>query len=498
MTPLFGAVLAVSVCSVSACSVSTSPNRAIGPNRAPIVLTMASPLSTPVELVGFANEVAALTDGSVHIVVKSGWRNNQVDYETRLIADVKAGKADLGVASARAFDSAGVLGFQALTAPLLITSYTAEEQVLGSPIVTGMLAGLDAAGLTGIGVLPSDLRRPLGVTGPLVKPADYAGRTIGTQQSDVADETMRALDATPVRFPVTQAIDGFDGVEQQISAIQGLQYDKVGKFLTANVAWWPRALVVFTTGKTLERLNSTQRQALKQAAASALHLSMAAVRAGEREALGDLCRAHRLTFDYATPNDLAALRAAVQPVYDSLQRDPQTKQAIAAIASTIHDISPELPPICDQQDQPPAAAGSSLLDGVYTMSTTFDDSPNDPDPVPENFGQWIFVIRSGHAAFTQAYKNSCTWGYGTLTVTGAQIEWTIADGGGISPTGAKNKPGEFFAFGWSLYRDTLTLSPVTGAISPANFRIKAWHRITTHPSTKYFNQHCPPPANALG
>jgi TRAP-type C4-dicarboxylate transport system substrate-binding protein len=491
-TPLLCTVLAV-----SACGISTSPNR-VRPKHAPIVLTMASPLSTPVELVGFVNEVATLTGGSVHIVVKSGWRNDQVDYETRLIADVKAGKADLGVASARAFDSVGVSSFRALTAPLLITNYTAEEQVLGSPIVTEMLSGLDTVGLTGIGVLPGDLRRPLGVTRPLVKPADYAGETIGTQQSAVADETMRALGATPVRFPVTAAIDRFDGVEQQISAIQGLQYDTVGKFLTANVAWWPRPLVVFTTGNALARLNSSQRQALKRAATATLHLSIATVRAGERESLGDLCRAHQLTFDYATPNDLAALRSAVQPVYDSLQGDPQTKQAITAIASTIHGISPELPPICDQQARPRGAAGPSLLDGVYTMSTTFDDSPNDPDPVPENYGQWIFVIRGGHTAFTQAYKNSCTWGYGTLAVIGAQMEWTIADGGGISPTGAKNKPGEFFAFGWSLYRETLTLSPVTGAISPANFRIKPWHRITTHPSAKYFDQHCPPPANALG
>ena len=490
--PLLGAVLAV-----SACGASTSPNRAARPKRAVVVLTMASPLTTAVELAGFVNEVAALTGGSVRIDVKSDWRNDQVDYEARLIADVKAGKADLGVASARAFDSVGVLGFRALIAPLLITSYTAEEKVLGSPIVTGMLAGLDSVGLTGIGVLPSDMRRPLGVTRPLVTASDYVGETIGTQQSDVADETMRVLGATPVRFPVTGKIDRFDGVEQQLTAINGFQYDTVGRFLTANVAWWPRPLVVFSTGKALARLDSTQREALKRAATATLHPSTAAVRAGEREALGDLCRAHRLAFDYATPSDLAALRAAVQPVYDSLGRDPQTKQAITAITVIVKTIRPELSPICDQQDQPPPA-GSSLLDGVYTMTTKFGDDPTDPDVVPENYGQQIFVFRGGHFAFTQIYKNSCTWGYGTLTVTGGQLELAYADGGGISPTGATNKPGEFFAFGWSLYRDTLTLSPVTGAISPSGWRVKPWHRISTTPSAKYLNQHCPPPANALG
>jgi hypothetical protein len=74
---------------------------------------------------------------------------------------------------------------------------------------------------------------------------------------------------------------------------------------------------------------------------------------------------------------------------------------------------------------------------------------------------------------------------------------TFVDGGGIAPTGAVNKPGEFFRFGWSMYRDTLTLSAVRGAISPVNFRGRAWHRIGSTPSRRYFAKRCPPPAQAL-
>lgn len=85
-----------------------------------------------------------------------------------------------------------------------------------------------------------------------------------------------------------------------------------------------------------------------------------------------------------------------------------------------------------------------------------------------------------------------------LTVTGAEMEWTIGDGGGIGQNGATAKPGEYYAFSWSLYRDTLTLSPVAGAISPSNYRLKPRHRISAIPSAKYLNQHGPPPANALG
>jgi hypothetical protein len=61
---------------------------------------------------------------------------------------------------------------------------------------------------------------------------------------------MRALGATPVGFAPARPITGLDGLEQQMSSIQGNQYDKVAKYLTANVSLWPRPLVIFANGKT--------------------------------------------------------------------------------------------------------------------------------------------------------------------------------------------------------------------------------------------------------
>ncbi len=44
---------------------------------------------------------------------------------------------------------------------------------------------------------------------------------------------------------------------------------------------------------------------------------------------------------------------------------------------------------------------------------------------------------------------------------------TFKDGGGITPNNAINRPGEYFVFDFSVYRDTLTLTPVEGEISPS-------------------------------
>jgi len=99
--------------------------------------------------------------------------------ENGLIGDVSAGKADLGVAGSRAWDSAGVSSFRALSAPLLINSYALQDRVLRSPVTGQMLRGLRPLGLAGIGVLPGPLRKPLGMARPLLRPSDYARLRIG-------------------------------------------------------------------------------------------------------------------------------------------------------------------------------------------------------------------------------------------------------------------------------------------------------------------------------
>jgi hypothetical protein len=62
---------------------------------------------------------------------------------------------------------------------------------------------------------------------------------------------------------------------------------------------------------------------------------------------------------------------------------------------------------------------------------------------------------------------------------------------------AVNRPGEFFVFDFSAYRDTLTVSPVEGQISPLGFRDKPWRRVSDTPSRRYFSKRCPPPTAAL-
>jgi TRAP-type C4-dicarboxylate transport system substrate-binding protein len=496
-------VLLAGVALIGGCA-GPSWNKAGGTSAPkPVVLTLANFIGSSNELDGFAGEVQRLSAGAIRIEIRNGWRLGQVGFETGLIADVRAGQADLGVVGAEAWASVGVSSFRALDAPLLIDSYALQDRVLRSPMIGQMLSGLRPLGLAGIGVLPGPLRKPLGIARPLLRPSDYAGLTIGTQQSPIAAATLRALGARPVWFPSEGPITGLGGIEQEIGQIQEVRYDKVGKYLTANVSLWPRPLVLFASGQTWARLTPLERRILRQAVTGDQGAQTQFVRGAERSEAAILCRRGLLRFLTASAADLAALRRAVQPVYGQLEGDPQTWRYIRQIEVMRKGISAEPAPGCAQT--PRLAGKAGPLDGVWQVTDTAAELRAAPvtsagdvaDVEPENYGTWTLVLDRGRFAITQEDRLACTWGYGTFAVTGNRIEWLFTDGGGIEPDGSANKPGEFFTFRWSLYRGVLTLSSVAGAVSPSNFRVKPWAMISTTPSPSYLSKRCLPPAGAL-
>jgi len=222
-------IVMLAVIAVLAGCTSPGLNKAGGGQaRQPVVLTLADSQADSTELDGFAGEVQRLSAGAMRIDIKIRWRFGQVQYENGLIEDVRAGRADLGVAGSRAWDSVGVNSFRALNAPLLITSYALQDRVLRSPMIGQMLPGLRPLGLAGIGMLPGPLRKPFGIARPLLKPSDYAGLRIGVQQSRVAAATMRALGAMPVWFPATQSITGLDGSSSRSARSRATSSTKSG------------------------------------------------------------------------------------------------------------------------------------------------------------------------------------------------------------------------------------------------------------------------------
>ena len=495
----------VAACVLAAGCAGTGVDKAGGARAVqPVTLRMVTPLSSE-ELLTFVAAAKRLSGGTIRIIVEGKWHVGEPGAEPASIRYVQAGNADLGGAPVRAWDGVGVPTFDALIAPLEIDSYSLQARVLGSDLVGPMLNGMQRLGLTGLGVQPGPMRRPVGIRRDLVGPADYRKAALAIGGSEVASRTFGALGAisTPFAFQ-GKPIVAFDGSEQQIASVEGNQYDGVARSITANVGLWPRPIVLFGNSAALRRLAPKQRTALHLAAQESIRPVLTQTEAGETEATANLCRRGKLEFVSATAQQLADLHAATDGVRTWLRSDAITRRALEGIEALRTEMAteePERAPSCSGAIAlaPPRPSTAGVLDGVYTQTISAKDllAAGSPDADPANYGTTTLVVDRGRFAFTGVNGPTvCGHGFGSWTVKGQTVEWLFA-GGGVQGSNAANKPGELFVYGWSLFRDTLTFSRITGATPPEGAIAKPWTRVSRTPSRSALGHRCPPPRQAL-
>jgi TRAP-type C4-dicarboxylate transport system substrate-binding protein len=483
------------------CSLGGDSDRAGGERRhEAVVLTLANHEDSSLDLDEFALAVRRLSQGSLRIEFKNRWRESEVDYEPRTIGDLRAGKTDLAKVSARAFDLVGVKSLQPLVAPFAVDSYALQRKVLLGDLPARLLSGVERLDLVGIALLPGELRRPLGVSRSLVGASDYRGATIATRLSVLGVRTFRALGAVGEAVVPGSDVSSFDGAELGLDGLYGDDYGGPPRTLAANVSLWPRALVIVMNRDSYARLSDDQRAALRAAGRAAVDPAMKRIRQLERESLGVICRRREPVLRSATGSQLNSLRIATSSLSRRLEHDPATRDAAAGIAALRARVEPEPAPTCPAQKRGRAPRGVTPVDGLWRMDTTADELARIAAPgdvVPENWGASTFALRAGRFAFTTESRNACIWAYGSYAVKGNVVEWTVEDGGGISPNDFTNEPGDLYRFRWSRYRDRLTLSPLRGAISPEPMRVKPWRRLDDEPTLEVLAERCRPPAGSL-
>jgi TRAP-type transport system periplasmic protein len=323
----------------SGCAAASPGDKAGGPGGGPVVLRMASTyggLDSIPTVEDFIRRVNALSGGILQIKVINQWGDWAPDAEAQVVRAVGAGTVDLGWAGSRVFDTIGVPGLRALSAPMLIDSYPLENAVLHSAIPGRMLAGLASVHVTGLGVLGEGLRLPISARRPLLAPADWRGVSFGTYRSQVQEQAIRALGATPVvAFGPIRSHDlssgQIQGFELDLSRYVHLAGLATGApYVAANVALWPEFDVLIASPRRLASLTAQQRAWLRQAAGAATRDSVGLAASGNATSIGRAC-AMGARFVNATPADLAALRRSLAVVYQHLEADPLTRAFIRQI-----------------------------------------------------------------------------------------------------------------------------------------------------------------------
>jgi TRAP-type C4-dicarboxylate transport system substrate-binding protein len=434
-----------------------------------LVLTIVTGEASPAEAMLYATAVEEISEGSIEVKIDNTSVSLGPVYEQDLINYVADGKAQLGFTAARAFDTLGVSSFVGLHAPFLIESYELQEQVLASDWAKALLEGTRPAGVVGVGYQQGPMRRPVGFTHELVDLADYNGARIGIRKSALTEMTMKALGATPVPF-TPDDISGLDGMEAHLSLIRDA-YAAGADSVTGNVIFWSRPGVIFANNQAFDALTADQKDILRRAADKSFAESVVSIGANAAKHPEEVCERGLKMVD-ASDGTLAELRAAVQPVYDEIEKDPGTKATIDAIkalraASTAKPDAVEcnVPVI---SPAPPAAAVVSPIDGTWRVCYTLEELMAAGADAGEN--------QQGNAGCgTKTFRKGQFWelrdGFlfdpgtpnGTFTVEGSTVALK-----------AKSET-ETWQFEWSIFNDTLTFKKA-GAGGPTGFVVKPFHK----------------------
>jgi TRAP-type C4-dicarboxylate transport system substrate-binding protein len=396
----------------------------------------------------FATAVAKDSGGAIRIRVSPTWHRDRLDFERGIVEDVRAGTSDLGVVGVRVWDTLGVTSFQALIAPFLVSSLDLERRVLESPLAVRMLTGVGSSGVVGVALLPGPLRMPFGYTRALVGRGDYVGARLGVYPGRVEEATLRSLGATTREY-LNLGGASREGAILNLGGIAGAVGYR-GKTLATNVVFWPRPETVVMNRKAFEALTPAQQKTLRDAGRQAVGGRLAEVYRLERDALKSICDRKLVTLVTVQPADVAALQAAVRPVYAQLERNALTRALVAAMRKlrARQGTSNDAPVRCPE----PGSAGATKLEGSWGSSVslaalvalgaskaeaaTYEGAAT----LELRDGSWVF--HGDHTTVTGSYA-----------VEGDVIRFTM-----VTCTANPCSPGAVTEYGWSVYRDTLSLA----------------------------------------
>ena len=275
-------------------------------------------------VLAFVEEVRTLSKGK--ITIEPTWdagADTEAGFEQGVIAAVMAGQYDLGLAASRAWEEQGITAFQPLQTPFLIDNDELAISVATSDTAAQMLGQLSSSGITGLTMWPEDLRHPFSVVPgkPLLSPNDFAGATIRTTSMGITAEIMSALGGKP-EF---EAFD-YQGTESGLRQGSTLTGRPIA---TGNVVFFSKFQVLFANSAAFDRLSSSQRKILREAA-EATQAKTIADRPSDAEAGTAWCNDGG-SIVLASETQLAAFQKAVQPVIDQMEADADNAKNIAAI-----------------------------------------------------------------------------------------------------------------------------------------------------------------------
>jgi TRAP-type C4-dicarboxylate transport system substrate-binding protein len=415
----------------------------------------------------FAAEVLDRSGG--RIVIEPVWNangTNYADWDQIVARKVIAGDdLDMGLIPSRAWDTEGVSTLRALQTPFLVTSNAMAAKVATSDLSTELMAGLTDVGITGLALVPEDIRYLFAFGEPPMTIDDYQRLHVRAPTSNATAAMLEALGMIPDDYagpdePILAAIDaGLSVAAESSFALANL----LPRPTTAigNVPLFPKVNSLVINSAAYDRMTDGQRAVLRDAA-TAMAASWIATMTPTATDAETYCRNGGAVVMMAE-RDRRDLRRAVQPVVSDLRHDPTTKSLIDRIGALARGIGAEDTEVaaCERlaadtlrpDPSVPTAATVEFPEGVYrkTVTAEFLVSQGIDRPTAENHaGTWTLTFRDG-----QFLDPGCP--DSTYEVIDGRIIVTLGPVGRGCGSAAGNV---LFTAGWTLDGDQLLFTDV--------------------------------------
>jgi TRAP-type transport system periplasmic protein len=280
----------------------------------------------------FKQEVERASGGRITIETRPSYPQP----EPQLLADVRGGSVDMATISTAIWDSAGINSFQALQAPLLVSNYQLESQIIDGEIGQAMNqdASQAAGDITVLAIHEGGLRKPVGAKKPLDSVAAFRGTKIRAPQSKVLAAGLQALgaEADPLPLPeVYQALKNgtVDGMEANLGLIATNKFYEVAPNVTGNINLWPFPTALTINNAVMERLSEEDQQIIRDAAAKMPAKSIEIVSTGSQ--LPQQLVNCGVRFVTASPAEVQGLQARAEQAYTALSQDETTGRFLQQI-----------------------------------------------------------------------------------------------------------------------------------------------------------------------
>ena len=255
------------------------------------------------------------TNGKVKVEV---YANSTLYKDKEELEALQLGAVQMLAPSNSKFGPIGVREFEVFDLPYILPDLATLRKVTDGPLGAKLLKLLEPKGMTGLAYWDNGFK-VMSANKKLVTPADYKGLKFRIQSSKVLEAQFRALGSIPQVMAFSEVYQALqtgvvDGQENTTSNMFTQKMHEVQKYLTITNHGYI-GYVVVVNKKFWDGLPADIRGQLDKAMKEATAFGNGQSAKENDEALGDIKKAGKTEIITLTPEQDAAMRKAMDPVY---------------------------------------------------------------------------------------------------------------------------------------------------------------------------------------